>query len=298
MVKEDLRCERIYLKDILENCGYLCFIFILVEGDGCYNNLLYWFWDRNLFQFVIQSIYIISENVIFDKKIIGVIVKNKFCCKCIKGSRCLEYLGKCLVFLIMDVFIGCEYFVIEEICYDFFIDREFIFISYMIIDGDSVVFCGVQKVMREYGQIVEVLRDIWYFVQFQKKVVDNVKFSQNMFFGRIVIERQVIKRKFLVDLMKRCIVEYDIVQKKFCGDLEKLIYILSFVIDVIVECYLGCCGGICIEYLFVCSGLFIDCWLKEYLLLNLRIFNFILEDEEIICCFVDFWFSRSIIIII
>lgn len=37
--------------------------------------------------------------------------------------------------------------------------------------------------MGEYGQIVEVLWDICYFVEFQKKVVDNVKFSDRMFFG-------------------------------------------------------------------------------------------------------------------
>lgn len=63
--------------------------------------------------------------------------------------------------------------------------------------------------MGEYGQIVEVLWDICYFVQFQKKVVDNVKFSDRMFFGCIVNDRNFIKRKFFVDFMKWCIVEYE-----------------------------------------------------------------------------------------
>lgn len=295
MVKEDLRRERTYLKDTLENCGYPRLTPIPVEGDGRYNNPLYWSRDRNPFQPATQSTYTISENVTSDKKIIGVTAKNKLCRKRTKGSRCPEHPGKCSASLTMDAPIGCEHLATEEICHDFLTDREPTLISHMTTDGDSAAFRGVQKAMREHGQTVEALRDTRHLAQSQKKAADNAKFSQNMFPGRTATERQATKRKFSVDLMKRCTAEYDIAQKIFCGDSEKLIHTLSFATDAIVECYSGRCGGTCTEHSLVCSGLPTDCWPKEYLPPNSRTLNPTLEDEETIRRLVDFRFSRSTI---
>ena len=71
MVQEDLKRERTHLKDIVEGCGYPRNTPIPVEGDGRYNNPLYWSRDRNPFQPATQSSYTITENVTEDKKIIG-----------------------------------------------------------------------------------------------------------------------------------------------------------------------------------------------------------------------------------
>lgn len=67
-------------------------------------------------------------------------MRNKFCYNWFKGIRCLDYLGKCIVFIQMDQFIGREDLVIEEICQDFLSDLELIYIGQIIIDGDSVVY--------------------------------------------------------------------------------------------------------------------------------------------------------------
>uniref|UniRef100_K1PRT2 Mutator-like transposase domain-containing protein n=1 Tax=Magallana gigas TaxID=29159 RepID=K1PRT2_MAGGI len=68
MVKEDLRRERTYEKDTLEKCGYPRLTPIPVEGDGRYNNPLYWSRDKNPFQLATHSTYTRSENVTSDKK--------------------------------------------------------------------------------------------------------------------------------------------------------------------------------------------------------------------------------------
>lgn len=98
--------------------------------------------------------------------------------------------------------------------------------------------------------------------------------------------------------MKRCLVEYDFVIKKYCGDIEKLVNVLSYVIDFIVDCYVGRCGRICVDYFFVCKGYSEKCWSKEYFLFYVRIFYFIKEDEDIIRGFVSYRFNRNIFIII
>lgn len=60
--------------------------------------------------------YIVFENVMFEKKIIGIVFKNKLCYNRVIGRICLDYFGKCIVILMIDEFIGREDLVIEEIC--------------------------------------------------------------------------------------------------------------------------------------------------------------------------------------
>lgn len=95
MVREDLKRERTHLKDVLESHGFPRQTPIPVEGDERYNNPLYRSRDRKPFQPATQSTYTISENVTPDKKIIGVVAKNKLCHNLLKGTRCPEYPGKC-----------------------------------------------------------------------------------------------------------------------------------------------------------------------------------------------------------
>ena len=85
MVQDDLRRERAHLKDIVEGFGYPA---ILVEGDGRYNNPLYWSWDRNPFQSATQASQTISENITQNKKIIGCTTRNKLCSKRNWGDNC------------------------------------------------------------------------------------------------------------------------------------------------------------------------------------------------------------------
>lgn len=105
----------------------------------------------------------------------------------------------------------------EEICNDFLTDREPTLISHMTTDGDSAAFRGVQKAMGEYGRTAEALRDTRHLAQSQRKAADNAKFSQNMFPGRTATERQATKRKFSVDLTRRCTAEYDSTEEILWG---------------------------------------------------------------------------------
>ena len=66
-----------------------------VEGDGRYNNPLYWSRDRNPFQPATQAAHTSSENITQDKKIIGCSPRNKLCSKRNRGEHCTEHPGVC-----------------------------------------------------------------------------------------------------------------------------------------------------------------------------------------------------------
>ena len=91
---------------------------------------------------------------------------------------------------------------------------------------------------------MEALRDPRHLAQSQKRVVDNAKFSAQMFPSRTAADRQDTKRKFSVDFIKRGTAEYDHAIRSYRGDTEKLVNTLSFATDAIIDCYSGRCGRI------------------------------------------------------
>ena len=70
------------------------------------------------------------------------------------------------------------------------------------------------------------MRDTRSLAQSQKKATDIVMSSGQMFSGRTATDRQVTKRKFSRDFVKRCTIEYDQAIRKYRG--EKPINIFSF----------------------------------------------------------------------
>ena len=116
MVQDDLRRERAYLKDIVEGCGYPRDTAIPVEGDGRYNNPLYWSRDRSPFQLATQAFYTICENITQDKNIIGCTTRNKLCSKRNRGDNCAEHPSECAATLLCQNPIGREDQTVEEIC--------------------------------------------------------------------------------------------------------------------------------------------------------------------------------------
>lgn len=293
MVREDLKRERTHLKDVLESNGFPRQTPIPVEGDGRYNNPLYWSRDRNPFQPATQSTYTISENVTPEKKIIGVVTRNKLCHNRLKGTRCPDHPGKCTASIQMDQPIGREDLAAEEICQDFLSDPEPTYIGQITTDGDSAAYRGVQRAMGEHGQTVEALRDTRHLAQSQKKAVDNAKFSDRMFPGRTANDRNSTKRKFSVDFMKRCTAEYEQAIKKHQGDTEKLVNVLSHALDAIVNCYSGKCGSTCASHSLVCRGLPENCWPKEYLPPHARKLQPTEEDQDTLRHLVNYRFSRN-----
>ena len=194
---------------------------IAVEGDGRYNNPLYWSRDKNPFQPATQSTYTVVENLTREKKIIGTATKNKLCHNRKRGRKCPDHSGKCTATMATDAPIGREDQLTEEICTEFMNDPEPLFVSHITTDGDSAAYRGFQKVMRDQGQEVEPLRDTRHLAQSQKKAIDAAKFSDTMFPGRTASERLSTKRKFSVDLMKRCSAEYEQAVQKYRGEYRK-----------------------------------------------------------------------------
>ena len=293
MVQEDLRRERAHLKDLIENCGFPRETPIPAEGDGRYNNPLYWSRDRNPFQPATQATYTISENITNEKKIIGCVTRNKLCKRKLQEAQCPEHPGQCTANLKQQDPIGKEDMATEEICREFLSDQEPTLISHFTTDGDSAAFKGVERAMAKSGQVVESLRDTRHLAQSQKKAVDNAKFSEGMFPGRTAAQRQAIKRKFSVDFMKRCTAEYDVAVKKFRGDTEKLVNSLSYAADAIVQCYSGRCGKTCEEHSLVCGGKPEKHWAKDHLPTYARTLNLTEDDEDTLRQLINFRFSRT-----
>ena len=296
MVREDLRKQRTHLKDVLESYGLPRTTPIPVEGDGRYNNPLYWSRDKNPFQPATQSTYTVVENLTNEKKIIGTVTKNKLCHKRKRGEKCPDHSGKCTATIALDAPIGREDQLTEEICQEFLADPEPTTISHITTDGDSAAYRGVQKIMRDQGQEVEALRDTRHLAQSQKKAIDAAKFSDTMFPGRTASQRLSVKRKFSVDLMKRCSAEYDQAVKNFRGNTERLVNCLSFATDAIIECYASKCGETCAKHSLVCKGLEPDqCWPKEYLPPNARKLQLTEDDEHTLRRLIDYRFNRKML---
>lgn len=151
----------------------------------------------NPFKPATQSTYTISENVTPDKKIIGVVTKNKLCHNRLKGTRCPDHPGKCKASIQMDQPSGREDLTTDEICQDFLSDPEPTYIGQITTDGDSAAYRGVQKAIGEHEQTVEALRDTRHLAQSQRKAVDNAKFSDKMFSGRTASNRNSTKENSL-----------------------------------------------------------------------------------------------------
>lgn len=90
---EDLLRKRIYLKGVFENYWFFCYILILVEEDGRYNNLMYWLWNR---------------IEMYEKKNEGKVLKNMFCYNRVMGKVYLDYFGKCIFIFMRDELICRE----------------------------------------------------------------------------------------------------------------------------------------------------------------------------------------------
>ena len=133
----------------MESCGYPRDTAIPVEGDGRYNNPLYWSWDRNPFQPAAQASYTISENITQDKKIIVCTTRNKLCSKRNRRDNCAEHPGECAATLPYQNPIGMEDQAVEEICREFLSDPEPNIIIHITTDGDSTAFRGAEKAMAE-----------------------------------------------------------------------------------------------------------------------------------------------------
>lgn len=300
MNKRDMQEQRETVKRSLERSGFPATTPIPAECDARYNNPLFGSRTKTPFQPATQSTFTLVENVTKKKKIIGLHSANKLCKTASylrsrgDNSECPDHPGHCSRNVGPGESIGNEELYAQVVADEIADDTVPIVIGQLTTDGDSHGYRGFNTRQKERLNVsVENLRDPRHLAQSQLRAIDNTQFSDMMFNCHLKGERTKVQRRFSIDLVNRCTVEYNFAVKEAGGDLSKLVKILSYVADAIIDCYSGHCGETCRAYSHVCNGTADDCWGMDFLPEEFRCLNMTADDETSVRQCINIRFGRK-----
>jgi len=281
--EEDMKKRRVYLREIHELRGLAPDHPIRAEADCRYNNGLFSGGGKTPFQPATQKVLTLLENSTSSKMIIGIHTANKLCQKGrLEGKKCPQHEGHCSANIAPDDVIGDEAASIEA-CVQNIVDKDMdpLAIGYLTTDGDSKTVEGLKKVQKKHRPEIDIinLRDTRHFSESQKREIEKVDFSNDMFPGKTKADRTTMQRRFALDLKNRCTGEFSAAYVQHAGDINRMRRSLSYTIDAIIQCYRGNCGTSCRRYSYVCGGAITKCWDKSYLPKGIKL-NISDSDED------------------
>ena len=193
--------------------------------------------------------YTMAENVTCRKKIIGVYTGSKICTKAQhfrqRGQQftCPNHPGRCTANLQQSDSIGDESRALAAVIRDVQQDVQ---VGSVTADGDSQTHKAIGEDTSEY-------LGTRHFGQTLQKRIENAEFNDNVFCAKTKSEQLVVKKRFALDVTKRCNAEFQICYSKNKGNISLVKRHLSYVIDAVIKCYSGDCS-LCSKHSFVCSG--------------------------------------------
>lgn len=261
--EEDMKNRRKNLKDINTMRGQTNPEAISIESDGAYNNPIYSGIGKTPFQAATQATYIIAESVTHNRDIISLTTRNKLCLTGAKKNQtCPSNSHKCSASIPYTATIGNEQSMAEEGIRNIISDG--LQISSITTDPDSGAAKAADSLYHQ--QLLkhkpEKFVDTRHLSDNQRKSVNKVNFSTNMFHGRTKEERAKLQRRFAHDLVKRCEAEFTEAQKRHAGDINMLTRTLTNAKCAIVQCYQQNHSE-CKKYSLVCTGGKLKNWLNN-----------------------------------
>lgn len=263
---------------------------IMAEGDARYNNALSTAGGKTPFQPATQAVYTVSEHVSPNKKIVGLVCKNKLCKTAQllrrrygKTVTCPNHRGHCSANLGPSETIGNEEAWASEVFEGMLNEHPTVAVKYFTTDGDSRAFSGLEKTQKHLSQVKpEHLRDTRHLTVNLRRQIKKAKFSRNMFPGPTMTLRDKQLNFFAQELSQRCAAEFQAcINKVGRGDVTKLEKALSNVPRTLIQCYQGDCSQ-CNEYSYVCGSKHGEHrWDKPYVMRDCLI-NPTSEDEVLL----------------
>lgn len=219
---------------------------LAVEGDCRYNNRLSSGIGKTPYQPATQAVYTICEDVTPQKNILAVVCKNKLCKKREELERsgqqvtCPHHDG-CTANIQPTATIGDEQSWASEGFRSILEGRDELAIKYFTTDGDSAAFKGLEQVQAEMPTDVEPvnLRDIRHLTESLRHALDKASLSLKCFPGPTMEERKDQKKKFALEVSRRCSAEFAECFQKYPRDIKKVKETLAPVPDILVSCYAG-----------------------------------------------------------
>lgn len=236
---------------------------ISVEGDGAYNNPIYAGIGKTPFQAATQATYIMAEATSTNRDIIAICTRSKLCMTgARKQASCPGADHACSANIPMSSTIGNEQSMAED-CINQIV-QDGLQISNLTTDPDS----GASKAAENlYTKNIltskpEHFIDTRHLSDNQRKSINKVNFSKQMFQGRTKELREKTQKKFAHDLVKRCEAEFAASQKKYTGDILMLKRSLSHAKFAIIKCYQRDHSE-CRKHSLVCTGGKVRNWLNN-----------------------------------
>ena len=258
--KTDMKARRLNLIHINEMRGAKESTQVGIEGDGAYNNPVYSGIRKTPYQAATQSTFIAAESNTTNRDIIALCTRNKLCMTCSRRKSDSEH--HCTATIPMTTAIGNEQSMLDQCVND--IVEDGLTISHITTDPDS----GAAKAIEDlYNKNIlkvkpEHLIDTRHLSENQRKSINKVNFSKQMFSGRTKEQRDKLQKRFSNDIVKRCEAEFAASQKRYAGDILMLKRSLSHAKFAIIKCYQADHSE-CRKHSLVCTGGKVRNWLNN-----------------------------------
>ena len=261
--KADMQKRRLNLVKLNEIRGEADPRTISVEGDAAYNNPIYAGVGKTPFQAATQATYIMAESTTKNRDIIALCTRNKLCMVCARNkAKSQETVHTCSANIPMSATIGNEQSMAEDCLEQIVTDG--LKISSVTTDPDS----GAAKATENlYNKKVldskpEHFLDTRHLSENQRKSINKLSFSKQMFQGRTKDIRDKNQKIFANDIVKRCEAEFSASQNKYAGDILMLKRSLSHAKFAIIKCYQKDHSE-CIRHSLACTGGKVRNWLNN-----------------------------------
>lgn len=265
--QEDMKTRRQNLIELNKIRGEKDLGLISVEGDAAYNNPIYSGVGKTPFQAATQATYIMAESTTKNRDIIAMCTRNKLCMTCARnGPNSQESGHECSANIPMSATIGNEQSMAEDCLHE--IVQDGLQLSSVTTDPDSGAAKATENLYNEriLTSKPEHFLDTRHLSDNQRKSINKLSFSKQMFQGTTKNIREKNQKIFSNDLVKRCEAEFSASQSKHAGNILMLKRSLSHAKFAIIKCYQRDHTE-CRRYSLVCTGGKVRNWLNNSLYL-------------------------------
>ena len=208
-----------------------------VEADGTYNNRITSGGGNNPMQPATQVCYPVIENNTPKKYIVDLITANKLSCKCNRPNGNEGHDAKCRANLDVNIPAGSESLYLETAVSN--LNDDGLEVTTLTVDGDASTRKTASELQQKHVENITVQYCTRHLNNIVRKQLANTKFSNNMFHGRRVKDRQETQKMFAHDMTKRIQTEVNLILKECKNDEQAAVNKFSYLSDTLIRCYSG-----------------------------------------------------------
>lgn len=221
------------------------------EVDGSYNHRTGTSSEITPTQSATQATYLVVENNSKEKKVINCRTYSRLCA-CDVQEKHGPHRKHCRSNLLANAVIGNEKLYLAESLKDLY-EEEFN-LGFLTLDGDSSARSLVNSLEQPDATTeCQVLYCTRHLSRVFTKKVKEANFSDQMFPGRLKVEKTASQKLFALDIAKRTQAEFNCIFSQHGNSVLQMINKASFMPDAIIDCYRGQCSKTCWKSSLVCK---------------------------------------------